>query len=480
MLLDGTPSADYVAAILDTVGEGVIAVDENQRIRLINRETERIFGFDRAELVGQDVQIIMPQRFRDRHDKAFRRRARDESTMDVRYVEVVGLRKDKTEFPLEIRFTRAKLGDEHMFVAAARDISERVQARDEIKRLTKELKRERDYLREEVKAAFSHGDIVGSSPALKRSLEQVQAVAATDANVLINGESGVGKELFARAIHDASPRGDKPLVRVNCASVPKELFESEFFGHVRGAFTGAIKDRVGRFQLADGGTLFLDEVGEIPLDLQSKLLRVLQEREFERVGEDRTRKADVRLVAATNRDLKIEAAAGRFREDLYYRLSVFPISVPPLRERREDIVPLAKHFLRLSAERLKKRVPALPQGAEEQLRSYPWPGNIRELQNVMERAAILARNGELDLSGMLSDARVSAPAPAEQTSATPAPSQEQPSKRNNASVQDIQSALDENNGNVSRAARALGLSRQALYRRMEKLGLQTKMRRSEP
>jgi transcriptional regulator with GAF, ATPase, and Fis domain len=213
--------------------------------------------------------------------------------------------------------------------------------------------------------------------------------------VLVLGESGTGKELVARAIHDLSARKEHPLVRVNCASIPKELFESEFFGHVRGAFTGAIKDRVGRFELADGGTLFLDEIGEIPPDLQSKLLRVLQEGQFERLGDDRTRTVQVRLIAATNRDLLGEAKAGRFRLDLYYRLSVFPIEMPPLRERLEDMRPLAEHFIKQSARRLGVPAPRLSKLHLQELQSYDWPGNVRELQNVVERAVILARGRHL-------------------------------------------------------------------------------------
>jgi len=230
---------------------------------------------------------------------------------------------------------------------------------------------------------------------LRQVLSQIAIVAPTDANVLILGESGTGKELVARAIHDLSARKDHPLVRVNCASIPKELFESEFFGHVRGAFTGAIKDRVGRFELADDGTLFLDEVGEIPLDLQSKLLRVLQEGQFERVGDERTRTVKVRLITATNRDLLAEAKAGRFRLDLYYRLSVFPIEVPPLRERLEDVHELADHFIKQASRRLGVPGARLTRLLVQDLRSYDWPGNVRELQNVIERAVILAKGGEL-------------------------------------------------------------------------------------
>jgi transcriptional regulator with GAF, ATPase, and Fis domain len=220
-------------------------------------------------------------------------------------------------------------------------------------------------------------------------------VAPTDATVLILGESGTGKELVAREIHRRSQRANRPLIRVNCASIPKDLYESEFFGHAKGSFTGAFKDRAGRFEAADGGTLLLDEVAEIPLDLQSKFLRVLQEKQYERVGEEKTRKVNVRIVAATNRSLKKEVDEGRFRQDLYYRLNVFPIEVAPLRERKDDIPPLAAHFLKHAAQRLKLRIPRLTRAHVMELQSYDWPGNIRELQNVIERAVILAQSGTL-------------------------------------------------------------------------------------
>src|SRR5437016_9369615 len=257
----------------------------------------------------------------------------------------------------------------------------------------KNLEFENEFLQDEFRAGL--GNIIGHSPALQKVLTQIATVAPTEANVLILGESGTGKELVARAIHDLSARKDRPLVRVNCASIPQELFESEFFGHVRGAFTGAIKDRVGRFELADDGTLFLDEVGEIPLDLQSKLLRVLQEGQDERVGDERTRTVNVRLITATNRDLLAEAKAGRFRLDLYYRLSVFPIDVPPLRERLEDIEELANHFIEQSSRRLGVPRPRLTKHHVQELQAYGWPGNVRELQNVIERAVILAKDGKL-------------------------------------------------------------------------------------
>ena len=244
--------------------------------------------------------------------------------------------------------------------------------------------------------AESFGKIIGQSGACRRIISQVEVVAPTDASVLILGETGTGKELIVREIHQRSRRNDKPLVRVNCTSIPRELFESEFFGHAKGAFTGAIKDRAGRFEIAAGGTLFLDEVGEIPLELQSKLLRVLQEKCYERVGEDRTRQTDVRIIAATNRDLKKDIGAGHFREDLYYRLNVFPLQVPPLRERKGDITLLATHFVELLVKELGCPKPRLTRAGIEALESYEWPGNIRELRNVIERAAIFARGGALE------------------------------------------------------------------------------------
>ena len=255
----------------------------------------------------------------------------------------------------------------------------------------------REYRGSPITGGSPHSDeIVGASSAYRRVRNRIEMVAPTDSTVLIQGETGTGKELIAHEIHKLSRRKDQPLVRVNCATIPKELYESEFFGHVRGAFTGAIKDRVGRFEAAHGGTLFLDEIGEIPIDLQSKLLRALQEKQYERVGDERTKRADVRIIAATNRDLKQEVQAGRFREDLYYRLNVFPVQVAPLRERREDIPLLAKYFVELLAKELKCPKPRLTEAGVAKLQSYDWPGNIRELRNVIERATIVARGNALE------------------------------------------------------------------------------------
>jgi len=302
---------------------------------------------------------------------------------------------------------RDDAGKVRRMLVASKDVTERNRAERALRdalaenaRLREELERERDYLREEVSVAMNFGRIVGTSPALSQMLAQVEAVADTPASVLILGESGVGKELVARAIHSRSPRSHAPLVKVNCASIPKELFESEFFGHVKGSFTGAHRDRVGRFQLADGGTIFLDEIGEIPPDLQGKLLRVLQESEFERVGDDITRSVDVRIIAATNRDLEKLVMAGQFREDLFYRLSVFPIRVPSLRERKDDVVQLAQHFLERTCSDFGRKPMRLTRTQVAQILEYDWPGNVRELKNVIERAVILSKGDtpRLDLS----------------------------------------------------------------------------------
>jgi transcriptional regulator with GAF, ATPase, and Fis domain len=345
---------------------------------------------------------------------------------------------------------------------------------EEIQRLKAQLELQNDYLKEEVVEAKAFGELVGRSPALRHIVSQIDLVAPTEASVLILGETGTGKELVAREIHNRSRRKDKPLVRVNCASIPKELFESEFFGHVRGAFTGAIKDRAGRFEAAEGGTIFLDEIGEVPLDLQSKLLRVLQEKRYERVGEDRTRLADVRIIGATNRDLKKEVAAGRFREDLYYRLNVFPIQVTPLRERVEDIPLLAKHFVELSVKDLRCSKPRLTRAGIAKLQSYDWPGNIRELRNVIERAVIISRGGVLDFDLPVTN---SPPAPSPMTpreSPGTEPEILTEPEMQRRERENLLAALRKTNWKIrgaDGAAELLGLKPTTLVTRMQKMGL---------
>ena len=305
-------------------------------------------------------------------------------------------------FPAEATLSRFEVRGRPFYTLILRNVDERLEAERRIRSLTAEA----EYLREELAAEHGFDEILGRSPALRRALQSVAQVAATDATVLLLGETGTGKELVARAIHDRSARRDRPLVKVNCAAIPATLIESEFFGHERGAFTGATQRREGRFALADGGTIFLDEIGELPLELQAKLLRVLQEGEFEPVGGSRTRKVDVRVVAATNRDLERAAREGLFREDLYYRLSVFPIQLPPLRERGDDVVLLATAMAEKLARSLGRRI-APPDAADAAaLRSYAWPGNVRELRNVVERAIITSTDGRLHLERALPEPAV--------------------------------------------------------------------------
>jgi chemotaxis protein methyltransferase CheR len=292
------------------------------------------------------------------------------------------------------------------------DITEGIQAREalemsyaEVQELKERLQQENIYLQEEIILDHNYKNIIGKSDVLKYALARVEQVAQTDMTVLIEGETGVGKELFARAIHQASPRKERPLVKINCAVIPSNLLESELFGHVRGAFTGADRDRKGRFDLGDGATLFLDEIGELPLGLQPKLLRVLEEGEFEPLGTNKTHKVDVRIISATNRILQDEIEAGRFREDLFYRLNIFPISIPPLRERKEDIPLMVEHLVDKFSRKLGKRIDKIPTQVLNSLMEFSWPGNVRELSNVIERAVMATQGQKLHILENLQESR---------------------------------------------------------------------------
>jgi PAS domain S-box-containing protein len=394
--------------ILDAAGEGIYGLDCDGCITFGNMAAHDIVGWHTEDVLGQTAHDVHHHSHSD--GSAY---PRDDCPIyaaltdgEVHTVDCeVFWHANGDAVPVEYTSTPILAdGKPDGAVVVFRDITarrelerQREEAYAEIKQLKEQLEQERDYLRDEIDVTVNFGEIVGQSMALRRTLAKVEAVANTSANVLVLGESGVGKEMIARAIHSSSDRCDKPLIKVNCASIPKDLFESEFFGHVRGAFTGAHKDRVGRLQLANGGTLFLDEVGEIPMSLQGKLLRALQEQEFERIGDEETTRVDVRVVAATNRNLEDEVAAGRFREDLYYRLSVFPIELPPLRDRVEDIAPLATHFLDSICTELGREPLALGKSQTAMLQTHHWPGNIRELRNVIERAVILTKGARLRL-----------------------------------------------------------------------------------
>jgi DNA-binding NtrC family response regulator len=352
---------------------------------------------------------------------------------------------------------------------------ERFHLRRENGRLTDQLRSYAGYLSQEMHGEFDFGQIVGDAPALKEVLTKVEQVAPTHSTVLLRGETGTGKELVAHAIHINSPREDKPFVRVNCAALASGVLESELFGHEKGAFTGAAQRRAGRFELADGGTLFLDECGDIPMDVQVKLLRVLQEREFERVGGTETVRVDVRVVSATHRDLEALIAEGKFREDLYYRLNVFPIQLPPLRDRPEDLPRLVEHFVAKFNRTTGKQVRGFDGGALAALSQYAWPGNVRELENVVERAIIVTRGADvtaadLDFGRRAQSIASASPTPVPQAMAAggkPLQARLQEQERN-----EIVAAIDRNQGNIAGAARALGINRSTLYYRLRKHGLE--------
>lgn len=394
--------------ILGAAGEGIYGLDREGRITFGNAAANEILGWRAEDVLGQRSHDVHHHSHTDgspypREDCPIYAALKDGEIHRV----------DNEVFwhangsPVAVEYTSTPIltdGKPDGAVVVFRDITERKvlekqrqAAFEEIKQLKEQLEQERDYLRDEINTTANFGEIIGESQALKRVFAQIEAVARTPVSVLINGASGVGKEMIARAIHTKSDRSDKQMVKVNCASIPKDLFESEFFGHVRGAFTGAHQERIGRLQLADGGTLFLDEIGEIPMSQQGKLLRALQEGEFERVGDDKTIKVNVRLVAATNRNLMDEIKAERFREDLFYRISVFPVEVPPLSDRLDDIAPLASHFLETICRELGREPLRLTQSQLSALKRQPWPGNIRELKNVIERAVISSTGNRLRL-----------------------------------------------------------------------------------
>ena len=471
--------------ILNAAGEGIYGLDANGLGTFGNSATTEILGWKPEEVIGKRSHDLHHHSHPDGSPYPHTECPIYASLQDGdihRVDDEVFWHADGKPVPVEYTSTPI-IKDEQIqgAVVVFRDISERKEnehqrdaAFQQIKQLKEQLEQERDYLRDEIKSESDYGEIIGASEALKRTMAQIAAVAATPANVLILGESGVGKEMVARAIHEQSERAGKPLIKVNCASIPKELFESEFFGHVKGAFTGAHRDRVGRLQLADGGTLFLDEVGEIPLDLQGKLLRALQEREFERVGDDRTVRVDVRVVAATNRDLQAEVKSGSFREDLYYRLGVFPITVPPLRERTEDIAPLAEHFLERTCKELGRDPMRLSKQQVRQLTSHSWPGNIRELRNVIERAVILSTGNRARLDLALSDVSDNPSAPATAQSVSKDVGFVTDAEMREREKVNITVALQHANGQVwgkDGAAELLGIKPSTLAYRMRVLGV---------
>ena len=395
--------------ILNAAGEGIYGVDSNGITTFVNPAAEQMLGWAAQDLIGKNAHNCIHHHRLDgtqhhSHDCHIFAAFRDGEVRSID--DEVFWRKDGK--PIAVEYTSTPIKDQGRLVGAVvifRDITARKQSEEqlhsalnEVRALKQRLELENAYLQEEYRVGHNYKEIIGNSAAIRKVIQQIELVAPTDANVLVAGESGTGKELVAQAIHDSSTRKDRPLIRVNCASIPRDLFESEFFGHVKGAFTGAINERVGRFELADGGTLFLDEVGEIPLELQGKLLRVLQDQRFERVGDTKTCHVNVRIIAATNRNLKQEVQAGNFREDLYFRLNVFPIELAPLRERVDDIPLIASHFLSRLCEKQGRPQLQFSNGNIKSMQSYAWPGNIREMLNFIERTLILTHGNRLQVN----------------------------------------------------------------------------------
>ena len=438
---------------------GYLSVGVDGRILSANHRASQLVGFSAEELEGLPVADLFGDTpaGKTRYAESFQRFLAGE---ELSGLEVEMRRKDGR--PLWISLWMRPIRGADGKVQASRsiwvDITDRVLAEAERAR----LQQQNLYLQDEIKAAHNFEELIGQSPALQAVLDKVRSVAPTDASVLITGETGTGKELIARAIHSASKRRDKPLIKINCAAFPPGLVESELFGHEKGAFTGAIARRSGRFELANGGTIFLDEIGEVPPETQVKLLRVLQEREFDRVGGGSPIKVDIRVLAATNRDLLQAVREKTFREDLYYRLNVFPIALPPLRERKEDI-PLLVHFLvHKFATRIGKRIDGVTEQTMRRLIDYPWPGNVRELENVLERAVILTTGTTLGIVPDLFPLSDAAPAARQQLTL------ESVERDHIVTVlQQTDWVVDGPRG----AARILGLHPNTLRNRMKKLGI---------
>lgn len=451
-------SEDRLASILGSAMDAIVTIDENHVITLFNLAAEDVFRCTTDEAIGQPFERFASPAFRDLLSKCTK--AFEQSGGGSRYVwapeGLTAIRADGEEFPIEATISQAEM-EQKLFTIILRDVNDRKRAEDELRK----LQLEKAYLQEAVRAELGFEEIVGKSAVIQKVLHSVDSVAGTDSTVLIVGETGTGKELVARAIHNRSARKSNMLVNVNCAALPGGLIESELFGHEKGAFTGALSKKIGRFEMADGGTIFLDEIGDLPLELQAKLLRVLQEGEFERVGGAETLRVEVRVVAATNQDLEKAVEEQRFRADLFYRLNVFPIHIPPLRERLEDITLLAKCFAMKYSTKMGKRIDSISKRTVDALMAYSWPGNVRELQNVIERAIILCRGPNLELGewppGTIGSARSAHGLTLEEIER-----------------QHIIEILGQTNWQVSGekgAAKILGLKPTTLESRMKKLGI---------
>ena len=439
--------------------DAIVVTGEDGKITEVNSQVEKFFGYGRDELIGQPVETLIPERFRAAHPEHRKRYSAHAETRPMGIgLELRGRRKDGTEFPVDIMLSPVETAAGKVVLGVIRDLSEKVEAQEALARKEQENR----YLEEELHTEHNFEDIIGDSPVLRRVLKQVETVAATDVTVLILGETGTGKDLVARAIHNLSSRRERTLVKLNCAAIPTGLLESELFGHEKGAFTGAVSRKIGRLELAHQGTLFLDEVGDLPPELQPKLLRALQEKEFERLGGTRTIPVDVRLIAATNRNLEKMVADREFRSDLYYRLRVFPVTIPSLRERREDIPLLVSYFVTKHARRMDRKIESIPPDVMKALTRWDWPGNIRELENFIERAVILSKGPAL--RAPLSELELSSTAPSHDDATLETSEREH-----------ILRVLRESKGVIAGpegAAARLGVKRTTLNSKLKKLGIE--------
>lgn len=390
-------SEQRFSRLFESAMDAIFELDDQFRIQRANESAAFLFGISAENLVNKSLATLLTTASAQKLSTVAQEinNAGQYSAWVPRGFDAI--RSNGSQFPAEASISRFELAGRRRYSIILRNVQDQLAAENRLR----QLEAETAYLQREIAERHPIGEIIGNSPAINKVIAAVRQVAPTPTNVLIMGETGTGKELVARAIHQASDRSSKPFIRVNCPAIPATLAESEFFGHEKGAFTGAGSRRAGRFELAQGGTIFLDEIGELPPELQPKLLRVLQEGEYEPVGSSQTRKVDVRVIAATNRNLSAEVAAGRFREDLFYRLHVFPIVVPPLRDRGSDVELLAQFFIDQYCTRIGRSRPELTADCLRRLRSYHWPGNVRELENVIERAVILASEGRLSLRDIL-------------------------------------------------------------------------------
>src|SRR5215470_7367610 len=453
-------SEEHARMLFEFSPDAVLVCDAKGTIIEANARVKALFGYERDELLDKTVELLIPERFRETHPKHRSSYASEPRLRPMGVgLNLFGRRKDGSEFPVDILLGPNEGQDGPIVFVVVRDLSERKQFEEALKRSEEEKR----YLEEELVTNSQFEEIIGNAAGLKRVLKQVETVAPTDATVLILGETGTGKELIARAIHKLSANSGHAFVKLNCSAIPAGLLESELFGHEKGAFTGAITQKIGRLELAHQGTLFLDEIGDLPLELQPKILRALQEKEFERLGSTRTIPVNVRLVAATNRDLGKMVEEKEFRSDLYYRLKVFPIHLPPLRERLEDIPLLVNYFVHQHARRMNRHIETIPPEAMDALMRWPWPGNIRELENFIERAVILTTGPVLRVP-LVELQSVSATANAHSSAAT----------LHEAEREHILRTLKESNGMISGpngAAKRLDLKRTTLNSKIKKLGI---------